>query len=98
MGNELPKGYKERSATEMQQAHAEWRDGLYTKGMCGVEGCEGFEVSGTHIEVVEKLREHREQLHPEHVRRGRKKLTAEQQRAKAMARSEWRRRKNAGED
>lgn len=98
MANELPKGYKERSATEMQQAHAEWRNSLQTKGMCGVEGCEGYVVHGTHAEVIELLRQHREALHPEFAKRGRKKLTAEQQRAKAMARSEWRRRKNAGED
>lgn len=88
-----PKGYRERPASEMQLLFDSMRDARPTVTRC--VAC-GWTHEGTAADGREAAKLHREEAHPDLAVRRRHRLTPEQQRDRAMARSEWRRRKLSG--
>ena len=96
MSAELPRGYVEKSATQMQLDHAAWRDGQRLTTRCRVHSCRK-QFTGTAAEGRAWAKAHREQFHPELAAAGRRRMTKEQQRKFALECSEWRREKK-GDD
>ena len=94
MNTELPKGYVEKSATDMRAEHEAWRDGQRLTTRC--RRCRR-QFTGTAAAGRVWAREHREQFHPELAAAGKRRLTKIQQRQFALERSEWRREKVSGE-
>jgi hypothetical protein len=90
MSAELPKGYVEKSATDMKADHEAWRDGQRLTTRC--RRCRR-QFTGTAAEGRRWAREHRESEHPELAAAGKRRLTKVQQRQFALERSEWRREK-----
>lgn len=97
MSNELPRGYREKSAAEMAADAQSFRDSRPTVTRCCIPPCRGGVLHvGAAADGREAARLHRERRHPDHQVAERRRPTQEQQRERAMLASAWKRKRFQG--